>query len=224
MNSKTGKRIFKTTLIVVIAVVALGAIDRFCLKGEMRYFTETLLTSDSVSYKQLKSRADSLKSYCAKHRYNTRYGILVDMSRPNSRKRFYLVRLDCDSIVHSSCVAHGCGGGSTAEKPVFSNEPESHCSSLGKYRIGERSYSQWGINVHYKLHGLESTNSNAFARTIVLHSFSSTNYLYSWGCPIVDDDTMRLLDKLLQKEKNVKSFLFLSFENFFITHKSTIFI
>jgi hypothetical protein len=26
MNSKTGKRIFKTTLIVVIAVVALGAI------------------------------------------------------------------------------------------------------------------------------------------------------------------------------------------------------
>ena len=36
---------------------------------------------------------------------------------------------------------------------------DSYCSSLGKYKVGIRSYSKWGINVHYKLHGLEATNN-----------------------------------------------------------------
>jgi hypothetical protein len=53
------------------------------------------------------------------------------------------------------------------KKPVYSNVVGSNCTSLGKYKIGKRSYSNWGINIHYKMHGLESSNSNAFKRHVV---------------------------------------------------------
>ena len=63
-----------------------------------------------------------------------------------------------------------------------------------------------GIHVNYRLHGLESTNSNAFSREIVLHSWESVADLETypkgtpegWGCPAVSDNTMRTLDSLLQ--------------------------
>lgn len=87
----------------------------------------------------------------------------------------------------------------------------SYCSSLGKYKVGIRSYSKWGINVHYKLHGLEPTNSNAFKRYIVLHSYTpvpaseiSPMYLplgISQGCPVICDEVMRKVDALLKVEK-----------------------
>ena len=48
---------------------------------------------------------------------------------------------------------HGCGKDnkqSTGSQPLFSNDEGSLLTSLGKYKIGIRSYSQWGINVHYR--------------------------------------------------------------------------
>jgi hypothetical protein len=82
---------------------------------------------------------------------------------------------------------------------------------LGKYKIGIRSYRKYGINIHYKLHGLESTNDNAFKRIIVLHSFDPVPaaqiypaHLYmgmSLGCPVVSKAMMQKLDALLKKEK-----------------------
>jgi hypothetical protein len=87
----------------------------------------------------------------------------------------------------------------------------SNCTSLGKYKIGKRSYSNYGINIHYKLHGLESTNSNAFKRQVVLHSYNyvSETEIYpehltmgmSLGCPVVANGIMKQIDALLQKTK-----------------------
>ena len=86
----------------------------------------------------------------------------------------------------------------------------SYCSSLGRYKVGIRSYSKWGINVHYKLHGLEPTNNNAFKRVIVLHSYDlvPATDIYpvhlplgiSQGCPVICNDVMRKVDKLLKGE------------------------
>ncbi len=114
-----------------------------------------------------------------------------------------------DTIVWSGLCCHGYGKGSTEENIVFSNEPGSYCSSLGKYKTGKRSYSKWGIHVHYKLHGLEATNSNAYDRQVVLHSYSyvaDTNIYpmhlmlgYSQGCPVISDNLMTKIDSLLQK-------------------------
>lgn len=73
-------------------------------------------------------------------------------------------------------VSHGCGPlpwgqDYSKEKAVVSNTPDSHLSSVGKYHIAERGYSNWGINIKYTLDGKESTNNKARERYIVLHSW-----------------------------------------------------
>jgi hypothetical protein len=103
------------------------------------------------------------------------------------------------------------GLGSTCSSPVFSNEKGSYCTSLGKYRTGERSYSSWGINVHYKMHGLERTNDNAFSRIVVLHSYDYVpeeeifpEHLplgWSLGCPVISNKLMTSIDSLLKTRK-----------------------
>jgi len=102
------------------------------------------------------------------------------------------------------------GKGTTSSTPVFSNENGSYCTSLGKYKIVIRSYSQYGIHVHYKMHGQESTNSNAFNRVVVLHSYYPIpeyeiyplhiSMGYSLGCSVVSDGMMTNLDALLKKK------------------------
>jgi hypothetical protein len=94
----------------------------------------------------------------------------------------------------------------TKEAPSFSNVEGSHKSSIGKYAIGERGPSQWGVGIKYLLHGLESTNSNALRRAIVLHSWDqvSDHEIHpngtpeGWGCPAVSNESMRIIDELLK--------------------------
>ena len=79
-----------------------------------------------------------------------------------------------------------------------------------RYKVGIRAYSKWGINVHYKLHGLEPTNDNAFKRIVVLHSYTPlpATEVYpshlplgmSQGCPVICNETMRQIDVLLKAE------------------------
>lgn len=156
----------------------------------------------------LKTRADSVRTYCRKHAYNTDYCFLVDFSLHSGKKRFFVWDFKGDSIKHASLCAHGYGQNSTVSEPAFSNVEGSYCSSLGKYKVGIRSYSKWGINVHYKLHGLEKSNNNAYKRIVVLHSFEPIpeKEIYpmhlplgmSQGCPVISDETMRQVD-VLQK-------------------------
>ena len=159
----------------------------------------------------LREKALAAKTYCVEKGFNTNYCFLVDFSIPSGKKRFFVWDFKGDSIKYSSLCAHGYGKESTPKKPVYSNVEGSYCSSLGKYKVGISSYSKWGINVHYKLHGLESTNSNAFKRYIVLHSYTPVPTLeiypmhlplgISQGCPVICDDAMRKVDALLKVEK-----------------------
>ncbi len=156
---------------------------------------------------RLRAKADSALVYCREHRMNTQFCVLVDMAEHAGRYRFWVWDFDKGEATVSSLCCHGYGGGSTIAQPVFSNVPGSYCTSLGKYRIGARAYSQWGIHVHYKLHGLEATNDNAYKRIIVLHSYTPMpteevwpRYLpmgWSLGCPVVSDEAMTALDGLL---------------------------
>jgi L,D-transpeptidase catalytic domain len=113
-------------------------------------------------------------------------------------------------------VSHGCGPnpwGKTvsADNAICSNQSDSHCSSEGHYRIGNRGVSSWGIKVNYLLHGLEKTNNNALKRAIVLHSWEevSNSKVYpngvpeGWGCPAVSNEMMMYLDQLIKDEKNI---------------------
>ena len=138
------------------------------------------------------------KAYCDKNGYNTNYCFLVDFSIHSGKRRFFVWDFKGDSVKYASLCAHGYGKNSTVSKPVFSNVEGSYCSSLGKYKVDIRSYSKWGINIHYKLHGLEATNDNAFKRYIVLHSYTPLpeTEVYplhlplgiSQGCPVISDE------------------------------------
>ena len=161
----------------------------------------------------LKKRAEAAFEYVKSHQLNTHVACLIDLGKHSGLHRFYIWDFNKRLAVDSGLVSHGCasnpwGSTYTAEKPIFSNTPDSHASSLGKYKIGKRGYSQWGIHVNYLLHGLEKSNSKAVSRAIVLHSWESVpeNRVYpegtpeGWGCPAVSNTFMRRVDVLIQHE------------------------
>ncbi len=166
---------------------------------------------DTAYVAQLRLKGKEASNFCVQKKYNTDYCFLLHMGRHSGNTRFYIWDLKQQMAIDSGLVSHGCGMHSwgvdeTAEEPAFSNAFESHLSSLGKYRIGKRGYSQWGIHVNYLLHGLDTTNNNALGRNIVLHSWNMVEDKETypigapegWGCPAVSNTFMYKLDTLLQ--------------------------
>lgn len=151
-------------------------------------------------------------AFCKKKDFNQDYYFLIDMSMHSGKKRFYVYDFKQKKVIDSNLVTHGScdafeDNNSKYEKAKFSNRDNSHCSSVGKYKVGKRDYSSWGIKVKYWLDGLEETNSNAKNRVVVLHSWEAVHNteIYpkysplSWGCPAVSDAFMTKLDNKLQK-------------------------
>lgn len=151
-------------------------------------------------------------AFCKKKQYCEDYYFLVDLSVHSGKKRFYIYDFKQKKITDSNLVTHGAcdaleNNDTKYEKAKFSNKNDSHCSSVGKYKVGKRDYSSWGINVKYWLDGLEDSNSNARERVVVLHSWEAVanDEIYpqytplSWGCPAVSDAFMEKLDTKLQK-------------------------
>lgn len=150
-------------------------------------------------------------------RYNasTRYMMLVDYSIPSNKDRFFVWDTEADGIVYGCWCAHGCGGGSTAEKPVFSNRPGSNCSSLGLYIVekGTGVSPRWDYTYH-AVDGLEATNSNARRREIVIHYWCSVTSDWqnkisepmrcdyrSAGCFTLPEPSFWKIDKYIQSER-----------------------
>ena len=171
---------------------------------------------------RIKEKAKLAKAYCVEKNMSLDMCILVDMQIHSGKKRMFLWDFKGDSILKPGMCSHGCCSGGwdvddTKSKPEFSNVPESHCSSLGKYKLGRRGYSNFGIHINYKLHGLEKTNSNAYKRYIVFHSWDvidddetfPTGIVESWGCPAVSNNFMREMDAVLKtKEKPLLFWIF----------------
>ncbi len=173
------------------------------------------LIPDEVAYEldsmRLSNKIEEARKFVRTNHLNQNFVILLDMKIHSGRNRFFVCDLNADSILRSGLVSHGCcdlpwTGDESKESPSFSNQNESHCSSLGKYRIGKRGWSSFGIHVNYKMHGLESSNSNAFERLIVLHSWDEVrNHEVfpegspeGWGCPAISNDFMKYVDKKLK--------------------------
>jgi len=174
---------------------------------------EHALKQNPSMLKTRKKAAEALR-FCTNNGYNTTWCLLADMGVHSGLKRLFVWDFARDSILFSGLVSHGCGSNAwgsdeSREDPVFKNEHESYCSSIGKYKIGARGYSNWGIHVKYLLHGLDKTNSNALSRQIVFHSWNQVadEEVYpqgapeGWGCPAVSDRMMKQVDALLKDEK-----------------------
>jgi hypothetical protein len=95
--------------------------------------------------------------------------VVVDFSRPSREERLYLVDLASGSVT-AYHVAHGRGSDPqhTGLLQRFSNEPGSEASSAGAYVLRDAYEGRNGRSV--RLEGLDPTNSNAMARSIVIHA------------------------------------------------------
>ncbi|GAB2836426.1 murein L,D-transpeptidase catalytic domain-containing protein [Ferruginibacter profundus] len=139
---------------------------------------------------RLKQKAETIAAYAKAHEYNTTYCFMVDMKIESGKKRFFVYNLQKDSIELSGLVTHGSGRVQSSDVQ-FSNEANSLCTSLGKYKIGGSYTGKFGLA--FKLYGLDNTNSKAFDRFVVLHSHSCVpneeiaplGICESWGCPTV---------------------------------------
>lgn len=153
-------------------------------------------------------------AFCQKEGFDENYYFLVDLSIHSGKSRFFIYDFKTKKVVDKNLVTHGsCDqfeeNPTKWEKVRFDNRVDSHCSMKGKYKIGNRDYSSWGINVKYWLHGLEESNKNAVKRVVVLHSWNAVknNEVYpkfaplSWGCPAVSNEFMEKLDTRLQKSE-----------------------
>jgi hypothetical protein len=157
---------------------------------------------------------DEALTFCKENQFNQDFYFLIDMSVHSGKNRFFVHDFKLKKISHKNLVAHGTcdvfeANPEKYKKAKFSNTQDSHCSMKGKFKIGKRDYSSWGINIKYWLHGLESHNNNAEKRVVVLHSWNavSNEEIYpryaplSWGCPAVSNEFMQVLDEKLKMMK-----------------------
>lgn len=158
---------------------------------------------------------EELKDYCHKKDLSENFAIIVDFSKSSGKHRFFVCDLKKQKIISSSLCAHGSGKGSTMTKPIFSNEVGSNCSSVGHYKItGRHKMNSTGLP-SFRLKGLDSSNSNAMKRGILIHSAKIVSlsrlgifpfYLpldkrISSGCFAVDIDMMDFVGDLVDEEK-----------------------
>lgn len=115
-------------------------------------------------------RASAVRNYARVKGFSTTCCFLVDMSIHSGRSRFFVYDLETNRVIMAGLVSHGSCNGVFLDQAKFSNAPGANCTSEGKYKIGEKYRGQYGKS--YKLYGLESTNSNAYKRAIVLHAYS----------------------------------------------------
>jgi len=139
--------------------------------------------------------------------YNQKMAFFIDMKIKSGKNRFFVYDFDEGKIIDQGLVAHGSGSETARYGELkFSNINNSLCTSLGKYYIGKSYLGQFGKA--YKLHGLDSTNNNAFLRNVVLHQYEDVPYFEqeqpicnSFGCPMVNEKFYKRLEQFIDKSE-----------------------
>jgi hypothetical protein len=132
---------------------------------------------------------------------NAAYMTMVDFTQASGKYRMYIVNTktgEVDALV----AAHGEGSDpqDTGTAKYFSNENNSHMTSLGAYIVNEKFQSTYH-GTAMRMDGLETTNSLARARGILVHSADyvregNIKQKMSWGCVAV---SLNAIDRVLKR-------------------------
>lgn len=160
---------YPSTLVITDVTPARKQSDAF-VPVVNKTVSKTPAMNSSTEAFSLRGKANQIKLYVREKAFSEKYCFLIDMSIPSGMKRFFVYDISKGSIVFSGLVSHGSCNEGFLTDAKFSNTPSGGCTSIGKYKVGNSYRGQYGKA--YKLYGLESTNSNAFRRAIVLHGFS----------------------------------------------------
>jgi hypothetical protein len=120
---------------------------------------------------------------------------VIDYSLPASEPRLWVIDLEHGQVLHHELVAHGDRSGENLAVS-FSNQIDSHQSSLGLFRTDEAYSGRYGYAL--RLSGLEpGINDNARQRAIVFHGSPEVSRDFiaqwgtigrSWGCPALPEE------------------------------------
>ena len=161
------------------------------------------ITGNNRLLETLKMEAKRMIPFAKANQYNTDLCFLINMHIASGSNRFFVYDLRKDSVLDAGLVTHGRCNKNWLTGRRYGNEPGCGCTSLGKYRIGASYQGRFGLA--YKLHGLDSTNSNAYKRFVVLHSHDCVPegevYPYpicqSDGCPTVSPAFLKKLSTII---------------------------
>ncbi|RYE20956.1 MAG: murein L,D-transpeptidase catalytic domain family protein [Sphingobacteriales bacterium] len=119
---------------------------------------------------------------------------ICDFSKSSSKYRLWILDLKTNEVLVNDYVAHGQGSGDEFAM-AFSNQENSHQSSLGFYVTGEVYMGDHGRSL--RLNGMDNGfNNAAYDRSIVVHGADYVNPSFvasqhrlgrSWGCPAVSN-------------------------------------
>ena len=200
----------KLKVIVIFSVLGIALLSNFYLRNT----SSKNEISKNVVDKTL-NKAEEVKLFLKKNpNYNKDVFFLLDMRIPSNKYRFFVYDAKKNQITDSGLVAHGSGSETGTGELKFSNTDGSLMTSLGKYYIGNSYNGTFGKA--YKMYGLDKTNSNAFLRNIVLHSYHKMPYeeqnspiVLSWGCPMVHEKFyLRIQDILDKSDKNILMYIY----------------
>jgi L,D-transpeptidase catalytic domain len=204
------KFIMRLTSVLLLCLITASAFAYFFWYKPINK-VKKLSTSKSVNNTVVKNNAATLaispmglKKYLKANNFNTTHCFLIDMKIESGKKRFFVYNVLKDSVEIAGLVTHGSGT-EGSDIIQFSNQPNSLCTSLGKYKIGKSYIGNFGMA--YKLYGLDKSNSNAFNRFVVLHSHNCVpsgevyphNICVSWGCPTVAPSFLNQLQAYIDK-------------------------
>ena len=185
------RKIWKWLVIVLITTIAACA-----LTWAWNYYALPLWP-DHREYKTIEERAEKALAFARDHNINEHYALFVDYGIQKK-------------IVSTTYVMHGPGGGSTDERPRFSNRPGSKCSTLGRFLVTKRH----GIRNKrgFRIKGLDIDNKTAYGRGLMIHGSRWVD-THCWkryiplraqscsGCVTVSSKGMNYLYSLINNEK-----------------------
>lgn len=206
-SMRWGKFFNILVFLIIITIFSVAIILPRFTSIHLPFSIEKSENAINFKHKKIKQKAFELKQFAKKNGYDTAYSFLIDMSIPSGYKRFFIYDNYLDTIINEGMVAHGSCNTTYLEEVQFSNTNGCGCSSYGKYKIDYAYFGNYGKA--YKLRGLDASNSNAFERNIVLHSYSCvpneetypSPICNSLGCPMVSYDFLQLLMIYIKKSK-----------------------
>lgn len=162
---------------------------------------------DSSATRSIRTFRQEIAGFTKQKGLDQEICFIVDLSQHNGKKRFFVYNMKKDSILDAGLVAHGNCMAEYLPEVQYSNVNGSQCSSFGRYKVGMRYTGQYGKA--FKLHGLDSTNSLAFERSIVIHAKPCIPETESYpqqicnsqGCPSVAPGFLNRLDQYITKAK-----------------------
>ncbi len=153
------------------------------------------------------SKIFEIKDYIKGKEYNQELAVFINFKIPSGKYRYFIYDLKNNKILQKAVVSHGSGSVVPRSNGLqFSNVEGSYQSSLGKYSIGESYVGKFGKA--YRLKGLDSTNSNAMQRAIVLHALgcvpdteSENPACLSLGCPMLSVNALKKSAQYIDQSK-----------------------